>query len=32
MSSTETFSAEGGCACGEVRYRITDRPLFVHGC
>ena len=23
---------EGGCACGEVRYRLTDDPLIVHCC
>ena len=23
---------EGGCACARVRYRLTDRPLFVHCC
>jgi hypothetical protein len=23
---------EGGCACGAVRYRLTDEPLFVHCC
>ena len=23
---------EGGCACGEVRYRLTDEPLIVHCC
>ena len=23
---------EGRCACGEVRYRLTSRPLFVHAC
>jgi hypothetical protein len=23
---------EGGCACGEVRYRLTADPLFVHCC
>ena len=23
---------EGGCACGEVRYRLTTDPLFVHCC
>ena len=23
---------EGGCACGEVRYRLTSGPLFVHCC
>ncbi len=22
----------GGCACGRTRYRMTDRPLFVHCC
>jgi len=26
------FSAEGGCACGGVRYRLTAKPLFVHCC
>ena len=23
---------EGGCACGLVRYRLTDEPLFTHCC
>ena len=23
---------EGGCTCGEVRYRITSPPLIVHCC
>jgi hypothetical protein len=23
---------DGGCACGEVRYRLTSDPLFVHCC
>ena len=23
---------EGGCACREVRYRMTTRPLFVNCC
>lgn len=23
---------DGGCACGEVRYRLTLPPLFVHCC
>lgn len=27
---TETF--DGRCACGEVRYRMTSRPMFVHCC
>ncbi len=26
------FSAEGGCDCGSVRYRLLDKPLFVHCC
>jgi hypothetical protein len=23
---------EGGCACGQMRYRMTSGPLFVHCC
>jgi hypothetical protein len=23
---------EGGCACGQVRYRLRSAPLFVHCC
>ena len=23
---------EGGCDCGQVRYRMTSRPMFVHCC
>jgi hypothetical protein len=23
---------EGGCACGQVRYRLTSEPMFVHCC
>jgi hypothetical protein len=23
---------QGGCTCRAVRYRLTDRPLFVHCC
>jgi hypothetical protein len=22
----------GHCTCGKVRYRLTERPLFVHAC
>jgi len=22
----------GGCACGQARYRLTSKPLFVHCC
>ena len=28
----ETISAEGGCDCRAVRYRLRRRPLFVHCC
>jgi hypothetical protein len=24
--------AEGGCTCGEIRYRLTSDPLVVHCC
>jgi hypothetical protein len=23
---------QGGCTCGEVRYVMTERPLFTHAC
>ena len=23
---------DGRCACGEVRYRLMSRPMFVHAC
>lgn len=23
---------EGGCGCGEVRYRVSDEPIFVNNC
>src|SRR5262245_29945589 len=23
---------EGGCTCGEVRYRLASEPMFVHCC
>lgn len=28
--SAERF--EGGCACGEIRYRMESRPMYVHCC
>lgn len=28
----ESFVAEGGCTCRQVRYRMVSRPLFVHCC
>jgi hypothetical protein len=27
-----SVSREGGCSCGEVRYRLTSDPLIVHCC
>jgi hypothetical protein len=27
-----SVTREGGCTCGEVRYRVTSDPLFVHCC
>jgi hypothetical protein len=27
-----SVTREGGCACGEVRYRLRSDPLFVHCC
>ncbi len=27
---SQTF--EGGCACGQVRYRLLSRPMFTHCC
>lgn len=32
MHDDQEFSAEGGCACGAVRYRMTSRPMFVNCC
>lgn len=23
---------EGGCACGAIRYRLTNTPMIVHAC
>ena len=23
---------KGGCACGEIRYRLTSSPMFIHCC
>ena len=27
-----SVALEGGCSCGEVRYRLTSEPLIVHCC
>ncbi len=26
------FPIEGGCLCGAVRYRVTEKPLAVYAC
>ncbi|WP_026167068.1 GFA family protein [Novosphingobium nitrogenifigens] len=31
MTESATF-AEGGCACGAIRYRLDDAPYVVHCC
>ena len=32
MNASTPFTAEGGCDCRHVRYRMETRPLFVHCC
>lgn len=32
MSSSVSYPIEGGCDCGEIRYRLESPPLFVHCC
>ena len=32
MPATDAFPLEGGCDCGDVRYRMMTAPLFVHCC
>jgi len=32
MTGTAFTPQEGGCTCGEVRYRMLRRPMFVHCC
>lgn len=29
---TDAFEREGGCRCGDVRFRITARPLVTMAC
>ena len=26
------MALEGGCACGNVRYKLSENPLIVHAC
>ena len=32
MPDEADATAEGGCDCGHIRYRLGARPLFVHAC
>jgi hypothetical protein len=32
MIASNVFPLEGGCDCRVVRYRMLERPLFVHCC
>jgi hypothetical protein len=32
VSDTASLSAEGGCTCRAIRYRLTHLPLIVHCC
>lgn len=32
MSEAPTGTAQGGCSCGSVRYRLHDAPIVVHCC
>ena len=32
MTTDNEHAIEGGCTCGNVRYRLNDAPLFVNCC
>jgi len=32
MTDDTVFPLDGGCDCGDVRYRLTTGPLIVHCC
>jgi hypothetical protein len=32
MNEQPVSAIEGGCTCSAVRYRLLDKPLFVHCC
>ncbi len=32
MITEDDLPHDGGCTCGQVRYRMTTKPLFVHCC
>ena len=29
---TPEFNFDGGCTCGQLRYQMNHRPLFIHCC
>jgi hypothetical protein len=31
-STPSSFAFDGGCTCRQVRFRLTDTPLFTHCC
>ena len=32
MNDNSTTELEGGCTCGQLRYRLTRSPMVVHCC
>ena len=32
VTETENYFATGGCTCGQVRYQLKQKPLYVHCC
>ena len=28
----QNYELKGNCACGEVKYKITEKPLFTQAC
>ena len=32
LSEADIYPLKGGCACGQARYRLHSKPMFVHCC
>lgn len=32
MNATDLTPQQGGCTCRAVRYRLLQKPLFIHAC
>jgi hypothetical protein len=32
MAGSDDGTLDGGCTCGDLRYRMTSKPMFVHCC